>query len=373
MTAVHRNMPIGKAEFEFFNAKVVEVLRESGVTQADQLAVGGVLESLRRAICNGLDCFGAQGINFVLDVVPKSNHPWTDGFPSGYKVDGVQGRTVALAVGTTYRFTNLGTCQHPLYISSSDQGSGAGAITVGVNYPGNNQFGTCNGAFLDFTPQASQNGQTLYYQCQNHARMGGPLLIGTQAPPLTTGGVTPQTFCQKYASALMLTHLQLVTIVINNTVNLLVAPTSPDRPFFDGTVPAGSINFLLPANSIRFNRLFTNLVTFFGAGLGCTDGTIGIYEGQPDMRVVHASMPITPVVFNFFVDTVVGVLAGAGVDTTDQGAARILLNSFRSSICNQNECFPTTAIATTASETAAAGSLVPAFFMALVALIALFF
>jgi len=371
MTIVHRNMPIGKTEFEFFNAKLVEVLREAGVTQADQTAVAGVLETFRTSICSGLDCFGNQGINFVLDVVPKSNHPWTDGFPSGYKVDGVQGRTLVLQPGTTYRFTNLGSCQHPLYISSSDQGAGNAPITLGVQYPNGNQFGVCAGAFLDYTPQASQNGQTLYYQCQNHARMGGPIFVGSTPPPVTTGTAGQQTFCQKYATALMINHNQLVTTVINSTVLMLVAPTSPDKGFFDGTIPAGSTNFL--ANQIRFNRLFTNLVTFFGAALGCTDGTIGIYEGQPDMRVTHQNMPISPIHFNFFVDTVVSVLAGAGVDMTDQATARGLLNSFRGSICNQNDCFPTTAVATTAADTAGAASLVPAFVLAFLALIALLF
>jgi len=56
MAAVHAALPINNVTFQYFNDAVIDVLDEDDVSESDQNAVYGVLESLRSAICNQPDC-----------------------------------------------------------------------------------------------------------------------------------------------------------------------------------------------------------------------------------------------------------------------------------------------------------------------------
>jgi truncated hemoglobin YjbI len=192
MKAVHANMPIGLKEFNTFNSALLGVLASAGVAQNDLDAVNAVLQSTKADICNQPDCLGLPPTTtFVLQVAPKNAHPWKgQGYPDGFVVDGTEGPILTLQVGKSYTFQNNAPCIHPLYISSSDQGAGAGEVTAGVTFPNGDNLGTCGGKQLVFTPQASQNGMTLYYQCQAHVKMGYQLQIGTGS---VTGGVTAGT------------------------------------------------------------------------------------------------------------------------------------------------------------------------------------
>jgi hypothetical protein len=189
MKAVHANMPIGLKEFNTFNSALLGVLASAGVAQGDLDAVKAVLESTKGDICNQPDCLGLPPTTtFVLQVAPKNAHPWKgQGYPDGFVVDGTEGPILTLQVGKSYTFQNNAPCIHPLYISSSDQGAGAGEVTAGVTFPNGDNLGTCGGKQLVFTPQASQNGQTLYYQCQAHVKMGYQLQIGTGGTGVTAG------------------------------------------------------------------------------------------------------------------------------------------------------------------------------------------
>jgi len=209
MNATHRAFPIGPGEFDLFNTILLGILSSNGVAPSDVSAVSGVLESTRRAICN--QCFlppppppttttvvsstSTTGTPppqpFILFVQPKTAaHPWQDGFTLGYKIDGTEGGTVTLQVGQTYGFTNMAGCAHPLFISLSDQGAGASPLGRGVVFPNGNEFGTCGGQTLFFTPDATTPA-TLYYQCQVHLRMGGTInVIGGSTNGATVGGVT---------------------------------------------------------------------------------------------------------------------------------------------------------------------------------------
>jgi len=129
----------------------------------------------------------------------------------------------------------------------------------------------------------------------------------------------------------------LVTTVITGVVGKLVTPGAVTKQYFDGTKPAGSTNFLNPNNAGDLKALEDSLVQFFGAGLGCTDGTITPYTG-PSMSKVHQKMGIDRAAFTYFNDQVIAVLAGAGVSTTDQTVVRGVLNSFRTDVISQTIC-----------------------------------
>jgi len=141
--------------------------------------------------------------------------------------------------------------------------------------------------------------------------------------------------CDKYSQALNLTNQQLVKTVVDGVVKKIVQPGTLTKKYFDGTKPAGSTNFLDPANKGALDALVASLVQFFGAGLGCSDGTITPYTG-PSMDKVHQPMGIQSAEFNSFNEAVISVLAGAGVSDIDQVAVRIVLNGFKNDIVVQN-------------------------------------
>jgi hypothetical protein len=189
MARVHAAMPISNFVFNGFNGAVITVMANAGVAASDLTVARSLLESFRPTICNQADCNGPvtppPGARFILNVIAKTaaipNHPWTDGFGLGFRVDGILGKTLNLKVGTTYTFVNQEpACSHPLQLSLSRTG-GMGATTAltapNIVYPNNNILGACQGMPLTFTPTADQNGTMMYYQCGRHTSMGGPIYI----------------------------------------------------------------------------------------------------------------------------------------------------------------------------------------------------
>jgi hypothetical protein len=191
MKTVHSAMPIGLKEFNTFNGALLSVLRTAGMSQPDLDAVNAVLQSTKGDICNQADCKPTvPGETFVVGTAPKVNHPFVNqGFATGFVVDGTEGRELTLQVGTPYTFQSNAACIHPLYISTSADGAGAGEVTAGVTYPGGDNLGVCQGKSLVFVPQPSQDGMLLYYQCGAHLKMGYKINIGTP----TTGASTAST------------------------------------------------------------------------------------------------------------------------------------------------------------------------------------
>jgi len=105
------------------------------------------------------------------------------------------------------------------------------------------------------------------------------------------------------------------------------------KPFFDGTLPPGSINFLDPVNAPALTNLKNGLVTFFGAALGCNEANFPKYTGR-DMAAVHANIPIGRPEFDKFNDIFIATLASIGVDAGDQATIRSVLDSFAGVIVN---------------------------------------
>jgi len=148
--------------------------------------------------------------------------------------------------------------------------------------------------------------------------------------------VQSQTFCDKYSTALMLNNNKTVSAVVNGTVMQLLNASNGLNIYFDGTKPAGSINFAAPANAAQFTNLFDHLVQFFGGALGCSDMTISAYTGNKDLAAVHQKMLLNQKETLKFNELLIGVLRGVGVtNETDLKAVSTVLHSTRFDICNK--------------------------------------
>jgi len=142
--------------------------------------------------------------------------------------------------------------------------------------------------------------------------------------------INPRIICGKYARALGVTEVQLMTTVVTAVVKAeLGEPTV--LPFFNGQVPTGSINFL--TNQTAFMNLAANLVAFFGGALGC-DQQFPPFTGNRNMRMVHARMPITQTIFSNFNNVFQSAVGNLGVSRGDQLTIRGILDSFAQFIVN---------------------------------------
>jgi len=118
---------------------------------------------------------------FVVTLVEKDErHPWHDkglkgrGHEIVFAVDGVPGKELILVRGQTYVFKVQSNPQHDIYLSTSDIGRGSGVVTEGV------EGDFIHEGEMRFTPGADTP-DVVYYQCQNHTYMGGPIYIVNRA------------------------------------------------------------------------------------------------------------------------------------------------------------------------------------------------
>jgi hypothetical protein len=90
-----------------------------------------------------------------------------------YFIDGTQQATISLVRGKTYTFNNNASGSHPMYITTSSDGT---TYTSGVT----------NGGTSSVTFAVPLNApSTLYYKCGNHGGMGGTInILGPTASPL---------------------------------------------------------------------------------------------------------------------------------------------------------------------------------------------
>jgi len=167
-----------------------------------------------------------------------------------------------------------------------------------------------------------------------------PFVPGTPQVPFTPQGpVAPSgTICNRYSFALNITNRQLVALVVNDTV--LAVVVNPDtKPYFDGTIPPGSTNFLDARNGASLSNLNEKLIEFFGGALGCSDGTIRPYSGGT-MKQVHAPLGVSNTAFSQFNSELLRVLSNRGVSPEDVATVGALLESLRPDITGQQPNAP---------------------------------
>jgi hypothetical protein len=150
--------------------------------------------------------------------------------------------------------------------------------------------------------------------------------------------------CEKWAVGAKASQVDLVNGAVLAVFGDLTATGADARPFFDGTVPCQSRNFV--DNKLNRGGLAKRLVAFFGQQgvLGCSDADFPQYDGNPDMEDVHKEMPITKKLFDDFVTSLVNYaqknLKGA-VPSLDEDLAAISAlfgTPGVAKICNQDGC-----------------------------------
>lgn len=107
----------------------------------------------------------------VTSATKDQTHPqFGTGSKVGFAVDGVQGRTLVIVRGKTYRFNVDTGVQHDFYLTTDPAGWGAGTVTDGVS--GNFTYK----GVVTLTPTAATP-DVIYYQCRNHKFMGGMIHV----------------------------------------------------------------------------------------------------------------------------------------------------------------------------------------------------
>jgi len=166
------------------------------------------------------------------------------------------------------------------------------------------------------------------------------------------------TICNRYSGALNLRNYDLVNTVVLGVFTNITTAGSPLISFFDGSTinfpGATKVNFI--AAGASQTTLVAHLIQFFGAALGCSDGTIGTYAGA-NMTASHNFMIINNANFNYFNQAVLGVMRGAGVTAADLTSVLAVLETTRASICNQADCvLAATSVATSVATSSATSS-----------------
>jgi len=210
-----------------------------------------------------------------------------------------------------------------------------------------------HGSFIPFNVTEGMETFVITKNCRIASETA--LVITTNQPtsaPSTTPVPIPsptqqaQSLCVKWANQSTIfkgDQIKMLTAVVTGVFGDEIG--SPlGRPFFDGSVPCGSRDFI--NNQANQNELVNSLVAFFGSPgvLGCNQPGFPVYTGDTNMGRVHAHMPITQAVFDLFINSLVSVVVGAlGKDVPSlnsdlAGVAAVLNSPSVAVICNQPDC-----------------------------------
>jgi len=156
---------------------------------------------------------------------------------------------------------------------------------------------------------------------------GVAAFIDTTFKPSVCNSVGCRTsICDRYSDLLHVKNSDLLGVVVDGTINKLVAADAPTKKYFDGS--KGGTNFL--TNSAALTTLRGKLIDFFWGPLGCTDDETHTYSG--DLKAVHAPLGINQADQDFFIAAVGAVMADAGVAPTDVNAVKSVLASLNPQI-----------------------------------------
>jgi len=141
------------------------------------------------------------------------------------------------------------------------------------------------------------------------------------------------TICDTYSAG---NGSALISAVVDATVGLALDPANNIKKYFDGTI-AGSTNFT--GNAVAYAGLRTNLISFFGSALGCSDGSIPAYTGG-DITKFHTALNIDFPAYFTFNNALLSVLVSSKVAAADVTAVATVLDTLRANCCtNALDCF----------------------------------
>lgn len=107
----------------------------------------------------------------VTESTKDQTHPhYGEGSKLGFVVNGVQGKTLVVVRGKTYKFWVHTNPMHDFYLTLEPMGWGTGTLTEGVK--GNFTYR----GVVTFTPTAATP-DVVYYGCRNHQFMGGAIHV----------------------------------------------------------------------------------------------------------------------------------------------------------------------------------------------------
>lgn len=139
---------------------------------AAALLLGSVFSAHGETAAEGAAQAKSSEYDFSVTVTTKDQtHPhYNEGSNVGFVVNGVQGRTLELVRGKTYKFNVDTPAMHDFYLTADPVGAGPGALAEGV--VGNFTFR----GVVTFKPTAATP-DLVYYNCRNHKFMGGKIHI----------------------------------------------------------------------------------------------------------------------------------------------------------------------------------------------------
>ena len=115
-------------------------------------------------------------VTFVVTVAAKTeaHQSYGDGSDNGFLIDGVEGKTLSLIPGTSYRFdqSDASNVGHPLRLWVTADKNGMYLASTVVN----GDPGTSN-AYLQIDIPVVDPVTPLYYQCESHDYMGGTINV----------------------------------------------------------------------------------------------------------------------------------------------------------------------------------------------------
>lgn len=189
----------------------------------------------------------AQTTYAVTVATSTGDNPRSDPWPVVFYIDGEESAELTLVRGETYDFEiGAGAQIHPFYISTDDEGGGAGVWNEGVT--GN--FATTGNTLTFTVPETAPD--LLYYECGAHVRMGwrlnivNPVANEEEVQPLALdlGTAFPNPFEASTRLRVTLPEARTVTVEVFDAAGRRV------RVLHDGPLAAGTTPFEFSARGL---------------------------------------------------------------------------------------------------------------------------
>ncbi len=247
------------------------------------------------------DVNNLSGLAFSVTVAAKTAaHPYFGvGHPSGYSIDGVEGKELTLVRGITYYF-DVNATGFPFMITSDPNGGDTlSIINSGVT---NNKVQV---GMLTFTPSASMP-SVVYYNCTNQLNVGYKINLISGTSGATLSGIGAGTYNVKVTDANGCTGVNTVTV--NQPAQIEVTTYLPSTSGFVGDIVQIIGSGFTTVTDVKFNGISSPSFTvdnFFQitaeVPVGATTGQVTVVIGgcsgtstTPFTVITCAAPTITP-------------------------------------------------------------------------------